>query len=108
VECDRRYATDIKRLMQFAKENKLVSKMWGKHAHVSKIVDKDLTPSEIKCLARITQVHCNYQCSMSLEDVVGVTNLNGKAVLDEAGLSTPLRFTLGKLLLHYIHLRIGC
>jgi hypothetical protein len=108
VECDRRYATDIKRLMQFAKENKLVSEMWGKHAHVSKVVDKDLTPSKIKRLACITQVHCNYQCSMSLEDVVGITNLNGETVLDEAGMSTPLCFTLHKLLLQYIRLSNGC
>jgi hypothetical protein len=108
VECDRRYAADIKRLMQFAKENKLVSEMWGKHAHVNEVINKDLTPSEIKCLARVAQVHCNYQCSMSLEDVVGISNLNGEAVLDEAGMSTPLRFTLRKLLLQYIHLSNRC
>jgi hypothetical protein len=45
VECDRRYATNIKCLMQFAKKNKLVSEMWGKHAHVSEVVNKDSTPS---------------------------------------------------------------
>ncbi len=108
VECDRRYATNIKRLMQFAKVNKLVSEMWGKHAHVSKVVDKNSTPSKIKCLAHVAQVHCNYQCSMSLEDVVGITNLNGEAILNKEGLSTPLRFTLRKLLLQYIRLSNGC
>jgi hypothetical protein len=108
VECDRRDATNIKRLMQFTKENKLVSEMWGKHAHISEVVDKDWTPSEIKRLARVAQVHCNYQCSMSLEDVVGITNLNGEAILHKAGLSTPLRFTLRKLLLQYICLSDGC
>ncbi len=108
VECDRRYTTDIKHLMQFAKENKLVTKMWGKHAHVSEVVDKDSTPSEIKRLARVAQVHCNYQCSMSLKDVVSITNLNGEAILNEVGLSTPLRFTLRKLLLQYIRLSNGC
>ncbi len=74
VECNRRYAMDIKRLMQFAKDNKLVAEMWGKHAQVSEVVDKDLTPSNIKRLARVTQIHCNYQCSMSLKDVIGVTD----------------------------------
>jgi hypothetical protein len=28
---DRRYAADIKKLTQMAKENNLVEKMWGKH-----------------------------------------------------------------------------
>ena len=51
VECDRRYAKDIKRLTQLAKDSKLVAEMWGKHAHVSKVVDQDSSPSEIKRLA---------------------------------------------------------
>jgi hypothetical protein len=84
VECDRCYATKIVRLAQFAKESKLVSEMWVKHGHVSKIIDKDSTPSKNKRLMRITQVHCNYQCSMILEDVVSITDLNGQAVLHEA------------------------
>ncbi len=61
VECDRCFTTNIKRLAQFAKDYKLVSEMWGKHTHVSKVVDKDLTPSEIKHLVHVAQVHCNYQ-----------------------------------------------
>jgi hypothetical protein len=107
VECDRGYATEIKRLAQFPKESNLVSEIWGKHAHVSKVVDKDLTPSEIKRLMRVTQVHCNYQCSMILEDVAGITNLNGQAVLHEAGMNMPLRFTLHQVLLHYVRLSNG-
>jgi hypothetical protein len=107
MECDRCFATNMKRLTQLAKENKLVSKMWGKLAHVSKVIDKDSTPSKIKHLARVAQVHCNYQCLMILEEFVGITNLNGKAVLDKAGMSTPLRFTLRKILLQYIWLSNG-
>ncbi len=78
--------------------------MWGKHTHVSKVVDQDSTPSKIKCLTRVAQIHCNYQSLMILEDVVGVTDLDGKAVLEKAGLPTPLRLTLRKLLLEYIRL----
>jgi hypothetical protein len=48
VECNRRYATDIKRLAQVAKEANMVTKMWGKHAHVSEVIDKNSTPSKIK------------------------------------------------------------
>jgi hypothetical protein len=104
VECDQRFATDINHLAQLARDYKLVSEMWGKHTHVSEVVDKDSTPSKIKHLGHVAQVHCNYQCSMILEDVVSITNLNGQADLYETGMSTPLCFTLCKLLLQYVRL----
>ena len=47
VECDRRYAPDIKWLTQLAKDNNLVTNMWGKHGHVSEVVDYNSSPSEI-------------------------------------------------------------
>jgi hypothetical protein len=108
VECDRCFATDIKCLAQLAKDYKLVSEMWGKHTHVSKVVDKDSTPSKIKHLAGIAQVHCNYQCSMILKDVVGIMNLNGQVDFYKEGMSTPLRFMLCKLLLQHVRLSDGC
>jgi hypothetical protein len=107
VECDKRFSADIKRLAQMAKDYKLVAEMWGKHTHISEVVDKDSTPSEIRRLARVAQVHCNYQCAMVLEDVNGITNLNGHADLYEEGMSSPLRFTLRKLLLQYLRLSDG-
>jgi hypothetical protein len=107
VECDRHFVTNFKHLAQFAKDYKLVSKMWGKHAQVSKVVDKDSTPSEIKHLAHVAQVHCNYQCFMMLEDGASITNLNGQADLYETGMSMPLRFMLRKLLLQYVCLSNG-
>jgi hypothetical protein len=64
VECDRKFATDIKWLAQVAKEANFVSKMWGKHAHVTKVVDKLSTPSKIKRLIKVSQRHTNYQCLM--------------------------------------------
>jgi hypothetical protein len=76
VECDRRFAADIKKLTQLAKEADLVTKMWGKHAHICEVVDKDSTPSEIKQLIKVAQTHTNYQCPMILDDIVGITNLD--------------------------------
>ncbi len=83
LECNRRFAADIKNLTQMAKKSDLVTKMWGKHAHISEVVDKDLTPSEIKRLIKVTQSHTNYQCSMLLEDIVGITNPNATAPIFE-------------------------
>jgi hypothetical protein len=107
VECDSCYLAEIKRLTQLAKESNIVKEMWGKHAHVSKVVDKDSTSSKIKCLIRVSQVHCNYQCSMLLEDLVGITDLNASTDLYQNGVPTPLRFSLRQVLLRFVKLGDG-
>jgi hypothetical protein len=45
---------------------------------------------------------------MILKDIVGIMNLNGQADLYEEGMSTPLCFTLCKLLLQHVLLSDGC
>jgi hypothetical protein len=60
LECNCQFASNIKKLTQLAKESNLVTKMWGKHTHISKVVDKDSTPSEIKRLIKVAQSHTNY------------------------------------------------
>ncbi len=79
VECDCRFAANIKKLTQLAKEANLATKMWGKHAHISEVVNKDSIPSEIKRLIKFAQTHTNYQFSIILEDIVGITNLDATA-----------------------------
>ena len=85
-----------------AKENDLVTKMWGKHAHVSEVVDKESTPSEIKRLIKVTQSHTNYQCSMILEDIIRITNFDATApIFDEES-----NKFLGNLSLHQVLLLV--
>jgi hypothetical protein len=98
LECNRWFAADIKKLTQLVKESNLVTKMWGKHAHISEVVDKDSTPSEIKRLIKVAQPHTNYQCSMLLEDIVGITNLDATAPIFE---EVKNKF-LGNLSLHQV------
>jgi hypothetical protein len=75
--------------------------MWGKHAHVSEVVNKDSTPSEIKQLIKVAQTHANYQCFMLLEDIVGITNLDATApIFDKES-----HRLLGNLSLHQVLLR---
>jgi hypothetical protein len=81
VECDSCYLAEIKRLAQIAKEANIVKSMWGRHAHISEVVDKDSLQSEIKRLMRVAQVHCIYQCSMLLKDIIRITDLNEAADL---------------------------
>ncbi len=107
VECDSCYSAEIKRLTQLAKESNIVKELWGEHAHVSEVVDKDSTPGKIKCLIRVSQVYCNYQCSMLLEDLVGITDLNASADLYQNGVPTPLHFSLLQVLLRFVKLGNG-
>jgi hypothetical protein len=46
VECDKKFTSDIKHLMHYAKECGLVEEFWGRHAHISKVVDKGSSPSK--------------------------------------------------------------
>ena len=103
LECDRCYAADIKKFTQMVKKNNLVTKMWGKHAHISEVADKESTPSKIKRLIKMAQSHTNYQCSMILEDIIGITNLDATAGIfdDETGKFLGM-LSLCQVLLRYL------
>ncbi len=62
---------------------------WGKHAHLSEVADSSSTPSEVKDLCKVSQKHTNYQITMIVEDLLGITNLDAAAQLyNEAGEAT--------------------
>jgi hypothetical protein len=106
--CDRQFAADIKKLTQLAKESNLVTKMWGKHAHISEVVNKDSMPSEIKILIKVAQLHTNYQCSMLLEDIVGITTLDATApIFEEVSNKFLGNLSLRQVLLRYLWLNDG-
>ena len=51
--------------------------MWGRHAHLSDMVDLSSPQSDIKRLVKVAMRHTNYQCSMTLESINGITDLDG-------------------------------
>jgi hypothetical protein len=82
--------------------------MWGKHAHVSKVVDKSSTPSETKRLIKVSQRHTNYQCSMLLEDVQGITDVDVPVEIHQEGTNICLgRISLCQAMLKYLRLSDG-
>ncbi len=106
IECDRQVRSDMKRLIQYAKEFKLVQKMWGHHAHLSKTVDLTSPQSDIKRLVEVAMRHTNYQCSMTLESITGITDLDGTTPMydEEDGSSILGVFSLRTVLLEYFKL----
>ncbi len=110
VECDRRFAKDIQCLMHYAKELDLVTKYWGRHAHVSKVVDKSSLPSKNKRLIQVAQRHTNtnYHFSMIFEDISGIADLDEyAAVKDEETGRKIVTITLHTVLLKYLRLSDG-
>ena len=108
LECGCRFAANIKKLTQLAKESNLVTKILGKHAHISEVVNKDSTPSEIKRLIKVVQLHTNYQYSMLLEDFVGITNLDATApIFKEVSNKFLGNLSLRQVLLCYLWLSDG-
>jgi hypothetical protein len=108
VECDRCFAKDIQRLMHYAKEMGQVAKFWGRHAHVSEVVDKSSSPRKIRCLVQIAQPHMSYQCSMILEDISGMVDLDGSAAVKDEETGWEIgTYSLCTILLKYLRLSDG-
>ncbi len=80
-------------------EFKIVVDYWGKHAHITEVADHEATLGKVKRLCKVSQRHTSYQISMVVEDIQGITNLNGVADLySKAGIKTR------GLMLHHVML----
>ncbi len=74
-KCQRTKA--LKDLFQFAKEQNLVLLCLSKKAHISKVMDMESTPGEIKRMVKYAMEHANYQRSMNGKTYVGIALLDG-------------------------------
>ncbi len=68
---------ELKELFQYAKEQNLVSLCLGKRAHISKVMDNESTPGEIKRMVKYAMGHANYQGLMTGETIVGIALMDG-------------------------------
>jgi hypothetical protein len=66
----------LKDLFQFAKEQNLVLLCLGKRAHISKTMDAEFTPGEIKWMVKYAMGHANYQGLMTGKTIVGIALLD--------------------------------
>jgi hypothetical protein len=68
---------ELKDLFQFAKEQNLASLRLGKRAHISKVMDMESTPGEIKHMVKYAMGHANFQGLMTGMTIVGIALLDG-------------------------------
>jgi hypothetical protein len=54
-----------------------VKELWGRHAHLSEVIDAKSTACEVKWQVDVAQAHTNCQMSMVAEELISVTKLDG-------------------------------
>ena len=81
VEVEKWHVETLKKLVEAAKEVGLVEATWGRQAHISEAADNDTSPGEIKRFIKFAQRHVNFHCSMTCDDLKGITNLDAKAAI---------------------------
>jgi hypothetical protein len=76
LEVDSKHAAKMKRLVQCAKEYGCVEEFWGCHTHLSEVRDAKSAPCKAKRQGDVVQSHTNYQMSMTVDKIVGITKLD--------------------------------
>jgi hypothetical protein len=66
----------IKELVVKSKKLGCIEAFWGKHTHVTEVAPYDITAMELKRLAATVSCHTNYQCSMTIELLKGIIDVD--------------------------------
>ena len=110
LEVEASAAEWIKELVEKAKHFGCFEQFWGKHVHVTEVANKDTSAAELKRLAATVNRHTNYQCSLTVELLKGVVNVDAptKYVTTAAdGTTTSTEFTLREILLKFFKMSDG-
>jgi hypothetical protein len=108
LEVDSKYAVKMKGLVQCAKAYGCVEEAWGCHAHLSEVTDAKSTANEAKQQVDVAQAHTNYQLSMVVKELVGVTNLDEPVNIINPTTHEPVgSLSLCMVLLNYLKMRDG-
>ena len=100
----------IKELVEKAKYFGVFEAYWGRHVHVTEITSKDTSAIELKRLASTVNLHTNYQCSLTVEILKGVVNVDAPTKLMTAladGSTSVTEFTLREIMLKYFKMSDG-
>ena len=100
----------LKELVEKAKDYGCFEAFWGKHVHVTEVTNKDTSAVELKRLATTVNRHTNYQCSLTVEVLKGVVNIDAPTKYDRSladGSVISLEFTLREILLKYFKMEDG-
>ena len=101
IEVETKHSATLIDLVRRAKDSNAISEMWGRQVHFSEVADNNTPSAEIKRYVKFSQRHVNFHCSMTCEDIRGITYLDATAPI----LSVTTNETVGHLSLRQAMLK---
>jgi hypothetical protein len=75
IECDIKAIPFLRTLISYIKDNKLTVRIWGRHTHITEMVDWDSPKGDVSRFVRMLQDHTNYNMSLISVQVKGIIDL---------------------------------
>ena len=108
IEVETKHSKALIDLVRKAKDDNAISEMWGRQVHFSEVADNNTPAAEIKRYVKFSQRHVNFHCSMTCEDIRGITNLDATAQIFSVTSNQPVgQLSLRQVLLKYMKMADG-
>ncbi len=108
VKAASKFALRMKDLVQYAKDLGFVEKYWGKHAHLTEVMDDLSNLREAKNQVNLAQSNTNYQLSMMAKDLLGIILLKETSdIIHPVSYAITSTLSLRDVLLHYLKMSDG-
>ena len=108
IEVETKHSKALVDLVRKAKADNAISEMWGRQVHFSEVADNNTPSAEIKRYVKFSQRHVNFHCSMTCEDIRGITNLDATAQIFSVTSNEPVgQLSLRQVLLKYMKMADG-
>ena len=108
IEVESKHSKALIDLVRKAKDENVISEMWGRQVHFSEVADINTPSAEIKRYVKFSQRHVNFHCSMTCEDIRGITNLDATAQIFSITSNEPVgHLSLRQVLLRYMKMNDG-
>jgi hypothetical protein len=106
IKCNVQAIPFLRLLIDYIKEHKLTTPIWGGHAHLTKTVDWDSPKGDVSQFVRMSQDHMGYNMSVVSIEVCGITDLDALAdmLCPESG-DVLGRLSLQETLMKYLKLK---
>jgi hypothetical protein len=108
IEVESKHSATLVDLVRKAKDDNAISEMWGRQVHFSEVADNNTPSAEIKRYVKFSQRHVNFHCSMTCEDIKGITNLDATAQIFSITSNESVgQLSLRQVLLKYMKMSDG-
>jgi hypothetical protein len=108
IECDNSKIPFLRALINYIKEHKLATLLWGGHAHITETVDWDSPKGNLSHFVGISPDHTCYNMSVISVEMRDITDIDGKAAIYCPTLGEKLgKLSLRQTIMRYLKLHGG-